>query len=246
MHWLSYFWKIIWKEAGKIIRTLYFGTMIVPGGIGLSLGLPMIEWVGLSVVATLVILLTQTINRAKALTEKMEPKLRVTNLGDRFDENSGFWVSFISVENISSTTVNGVSAKINSLYDKDGDLIDMPKMQFRLFREPYRNVVGYIQSTNFPLAARESEEIAIAETKLGDESFFLCFARKDTASKGLSSPLLISEAPYILEIFIHSNNAGEPIKALYLLRAEGDTPNQNIVLEELKNSDVKYVLRQTP
>ncbi|MCH8082262.1 MAG: hypothetical protein IID52_07770, partial [Proteobacteria bacterium] len=77
MYWLSYFWKIIWKEAGKIIRTLYFGTMIVPGGIGLSLGLPMIEWVGLSVVATLVILLTQTINRAKALTEKMEPKLSV-------------------------------------------------------------------------------------------------------------------------------------------------------------------------
>lgn len=166
--------------------------------------------------------------RREGIYGKNQPSLKIKRTGYRFDEVNDSYVAFIAIENISSKIINGVCVKIGDVYKNNGEKIDIPIMPFRLFREPYRRIVGYSQTTSFPLPPHDIEEIAIADVRKKTGQIELCFARKEAASKGLPTTLGFYGAPYKLELFIHSVDGGEPVRVLYSLELKRDPEYSDI------------------
>lgn len=201
-------------------------------------------WVILSLSVIIVLLFEGAYQIYRRQEEKMRPKLKIICANYRFEEDNKNYVAYIIVKNLSSAPVNGTSVKICNVYNKDGEKVDIQIMPFRLFAEPHRHMVGYSQATSFSLAANESVEVAIAKARSENRSFELCFVRPEIASIGSPITLKFSEAPYKLELSIHSSDGGDPVRALYSLDVKQEpehVPTFIPILAALENRNGNHV-----
>lgn len=116
MGFLSYLWKVIWKDAGKLVRVLYFVAGSWPVTASYYLDLPFWAWAGLSVMSVLGIITIQTTRAAQKLDRRMQPKLKGAYKKDEsFNKIVKQSDGFVKIYRLRLTNVGGETIKDGKL-----------------------------------------------------------------------------------------------------------------------------------